>query len=110
MKNYNNNHREKESVEKGESSDEQGDESFVGPKLASNENKFLLKTKARGRGGVGSNRLDQYFAKPDLPNEDAPTKDVSDEEKEVKDRKRKSKKEKKHKKSKKEKKHKKQKH
>jgi len=35
----------------------------IGPKLPQiTENKFLLKTKPRGRGAIGSDRLDQYFA------------------------------------------------
>ncbi len=40
-----------------------GEVDSIGPKLPQiKENKFLLKTKPRGRGSIGSNRLDQYFA------------------------------------------------
>jgi hypothetical protein len=42
---------------------EQEDSVLIGPKVANpQDNALLHKTKVRGRGSVGSNRLDQYFA------------------------------------------------
>jgi len=34
----------------------------IGPSLITENNSFLVRKKARGRGSIGSNRLDQYFA------------------------------------------------
>jgi hypothetical protein len=49
---------EKESEDEGEEDTER----MIGPALPKNDNVFLLKKKVKGRGTIGSNRLDQYFA------------------------------------------------
>jgi len=44
-------------------------EPLIGPKIINkDDNRILIKNKARGRGSVGSNRLDQYFSQSNEEN------------------------------------------
>lgn len=84
----------------------------MGPKPASNVYNFLTRVKPRGRGGIGSNRLDQWFS-TNFTAQDAEEArnrqeavvvlDASDVEKPAQKKQKKEKKEKKEKKRKKEK-------
>lgn len=51
---------EEEKEEKIENKSTPTESIMIGPTLPQNRD-FLLKTKVRGRGSIGSNRLDQYF-------------------------------------------------